>query len=85
MIPKKEIYADAIGQIHFSGGMVRFDFVTLQPGADAPVPEVNERIIMPPQGFLAAFNSMQELINKLLAEGVLKRNEPHFGNNPPQE
>ena len=26
---KKEIFADGIGQIHFAGGMVRFDFVTL--------------------------------------------------------
>ena len=31
---KKEIYADGIGQIHFAGGMVRFDFVTLQPEGD---------------------------------------------------
>ena len=28
---KKEIFVDGIGQIHFTGGMVRFDFVTLQP------------------------------------------------------
>lgn len=74
---KKEIFADGIGQIHFAGGMVRFDFVTLQPEADgaAPVPEVNERIIMPPQGFLGAFNSMQQLIDKLLEAGVLQKNE----------
>ena len=38
---KKEIFADGIGQIHFAGGMVRFDFVTLQPDGDGksePVP-----------------------------------------------
>lgn len=76
-VAKKEIFADGIGQIHFAGGMVRFDFVTLQPEADgaAPVPEVNERIIMPPQGFLGAFNSMQQLIDKLLEAGVLQKNE----------
>ncbi|MGE4563241.1 MAG: hypothetical protein AB7F32_00090 [Victivallaceae bacterium] len=74
---KKEIFADGIGQIHFAGGMVRFDFVTLQPGEDgkAPTPVVNERIIMPPQGFLGAFNSMQQLIDKLLEAGVLQKNE----------
>ena len=62
---KKEIFADGIGQIHFAGGMVRFDFVTLQPNENgaAPTPVVNERIIMPPQGFLGAFNSMQQLID----------------------
>lgn len=49
---KKEIFADGIGQIHFAGGMVRFDFVTLQPNENgaAPTPVVNERIIMPPAG-----------------------------------
>lgn len=74
---KKEIFADGIGQIHFAGGMTRFDFVTLQPEADGqmPTPVVNERIIMPPQGFLGAFNSMQQLIDKLVQAGVLKKNE----------
>ena len=74
---QKEIFADGIGQIHFAGAMVRFDFVTLQPAADgkAPVPESTIRVIMPPQGFLSAYNSMQQLIDKLLEAGVLKKNE----------
>ena len=74
---KKEIFADGIGQIHFAGGMVRFDFVTLQPQEEgqAPTTEAKYRIIMPPQGFLAAFDSMQQLIDKLVEAGVLKKNE----------
>ncbi len=74
---KKEIYADGIGQAHFAGGMVRLDFVTLQPeeSGKAPVPESNVRLIMPPQGFLAAFNSMQQLIDKLVEAGVIQKNE----------
>lgn len=74
----KELFADGIGQIHFAGGMVRFDFVTLQPEADgaAPVPQDNIRVIMPPQGFLGAFNSMEQLIDKLLEAGILQKNEP---------
>ena len=77
MAEKKKIFADGIGQIHFAGNMVRFDFVTLQPEADGqpPVPQSNMRIIMPPQGFLAAFNSMQQLIDKLVEAGVLQKNE----------
>ncbi len=73
---KEEIYADGIGQIQFSGNMFRFDFVTIQPtGEKEPNKfEVNQRIIMPPQGFLAAFNSMQQLIDKLVAAGVLQKN-----------
>ena len=76
MSEKKEIYADGIGQIHFAGGMVRYDFVTLQPKEDGAAPESKSsiRIIMPPQGFLAAFNSMQQLIDKLLDAGVLQKN-----------
>ena len=77
MADNKEIFADGIGQIHFAGNMVRFDLVTLQPTEDgkAPVPESHARLIMPPQGFLAAFNSMQQLIDKLVEAGVLKKNE----------
>ena len=50
---------------------------TLQPGADgeAPTPESNIRVIMPPQGFLAALNSMQQLVEKLVEAGVLQKNE----------
>ena len=78
MADKKEIFADGIGQIHFAGGMVRFDLVTLQPTEEgkAPVPESHTRLIMPPQGFLAAFNSMQQLIDKLVEAGVFQKNEP---------
>ena len=74
---KKEIFADGIGQIHFAGGMVRFDLVTLQPQEEgkAPLPEPSLRLIMPPQGFLAAFNSMQQLIDKLVEAGVPKKNQ----------
>ncbi len=77
MADKKEIFADGIGQIHFAGNMVRFDFMTLQPAEDgkAPVPQANVRVIMPPQGFLGAFNSMQQLIDKLVEAGVLQKNE----------
>ncbi len=79
---KDEIYADGIGQIHFAGNMVRFDFVTLQPTGDSSAPEIqkNQRIIMPPQGFLGAYDSMQKLIDKLVAAGVLQRN-PNLPNN----
>ena len=74
---QKEIFADGIGQIHFAGGLVRFDFVTLQPGEEgqAPTPQSNIRVIMPPQGFLSALNSMQQLVDKLVEAGVLRKNE----------
>ena len=78
MADKKEIFADGVGQIHFAGGMVRYDFVTLQPeeNGKAPVPQSNVRVIMPPQGFFAALSSMQQLVDKLVEAGVIQKNEP---------
>lgn len=75
MEQKKEIFADGLGQIHFVGGMVRFDFVTLQPAEEGkePIPESSSRVIMPPQGFLGAFQAMQQLIDKLVDAGVLQK------------
>ncbi len=76
MAENVEIYADGIAQIHFAGGMVRLDLTTLQPGEEGkpPISEANIRIIMPPQGFLDAFDSMQKLMDKLVDAGVLRRN-----------
>lgn len=73
---RKEIFADGIGKLHFVGGMVRYDFVTLQPTEEgkAPYPESGIRIIMPAQGFLNALQSMQELVDKLLSAGILQKN-----------
>ena len=72
-----EVFADNMGQISFAGGMVRYDFVSVRPGEDgaAPVAETKVRVIMPPQGFLSACNSMQQLVGKLVEAGVLQRND----------
>ena len=77
MAEKQEIFVDGIGKIHFTGGMIRYDMVTLEPSEDGkePIPEEKVRIIMPPNGFLAMFNTMQQLIDQLLEAGVLKKNE----------
>jgi hypothetical protein len=78
MAEKQEIFVDGIGKIHFTGGMVRYDMVTLEPpeenGKD-PVPKEKVRMIMPPEGFLNTFNTMQRLIDQLVEAGVLKKNE----------
>ena len=77
MTEQKEIFADGLGQIHLVGGLVRYDFMTYQPTEDGKPTEVRAsvRIIMPPQGFLTAFNSMQQLIDKLLEAGVLQKTQ----------
>lgn len=76
MSEKKEIFVDTIGQLHFIKGLVRFDLVSFQPGENSgaePIPQEVVRVIMPPEGFLATFNTMQRLIDQLVEAGVLKK------------
>ena len=77
MSDKKVIFADGFGQIHFAGGMIRMDLVNLEPTEEGkpPVPEATARLIVPPQGFLAMFNAMQQMIGKLEQAGLVKRND----------
>jgi len=78
MTNNNEIYVDSIGQLHFVKGMVRYDLISYQPGTNGGEPSTEEkvRIIMPPEGFLATFNTMQRLIDQLVEKGVLKKVEP---------
>lgn len=78
MSDDKEIFIDGIGQIHFLNGMVRYDLISLQPNpkdAKQPVPELKARIIMPPEGFLRTFDTMQKLIDQLSEAGIIKKKE----------
>lgn len=75
---REETYVDGIGKIHFVKGMVRFDLISYEPSESGKEPTINEkqRIIMPPDGFLATFNTMQRLIDQLVEAGVLKKRNP---------
>ena len=75
MADKNEIYADGLCQIHIVGGTVRMDFMTLEPQKDnqPPVQNVNNRVILPIQAFLAAYDTMQKLLNKLESDGLIKK------------
>lgn len=80
MSVKNETYSDGLAQIHMIEGMVRLDFMRLQPGQDgaAPVPQPTDRIIMNPPAFLRTFQAMQQMIDKFVEKGLLKKND-----NPP--
>lgn len=73
---KTEKYVDGVEKIHFLGGLVRIDFGTLQPNADQPDQpnlEFSERLITTPEGFLKIYNSIQQMAEHLLKQGVLKK------------
>jgi hypothetical protein len=74
MVP--ETFTDGIGWIGLSEGMIRIEFMTIPPAAEAdgrkPEPEVRHRIIMTPQAFLRSVIAQQRLIAKLQNASVAK-------------
>jgi len=76
MAQLEEFYADSIGEITLSGGMVRMDLVSLTgkkgEAGNEPRLEANRRIVMPPEGFLRSFGAMENLVKQLVDKGLLK-------------
>lgn len=76
----QEIFTDGISAIHVTGNLVRIDLMTVQPHLKSdngqPVIEVNKRLIMPLDGFVQSLATQQDIINQLIAAGVLKSSAP---------
>jgi len=86
MDSSRELFADGIGEISLSNGMVRIDLITYltsQKTKDQP-PEiaVRQRVVMPPDGFLRSFGAMENLVKQLVDAGLVKpRNQDNAANN----
>ena len=82
MSESKDIFADGIGEITLSGGMVRMDLVNLvgsqKDSENKPKLEFSQRIVMPPDGFLRSFSAMENLVKQLVEAGLVK---PRNGEN----
>jgi hypothetical protein len=70
-------FADTILNVVVTGNLVRFDFgtVTSAPGKEGTqemraTPTI--QMVMPIDGFIRAFGVQEQLIKKLVADGVLK-------------
>lgn len=76
MESRAEVFADGMGEITLSGGMVRIDLVSFSPtkqdAEGRPQLEFRQRIVMPPDGFLRSFSAMEDLVKKLVDAGVVK-------------
>ncbi len=76
MADTRDVFADGIGEITLSGGMVRMDFVTLVGSQNAegnkPRLEFSQRIVMPPDGFLRSFSAMENLVKQLVDAGLVQ-------------
>lgn len=71
-----EIFADGIGEISLSGGMVRMDLVSLigsqQDQNNKPRLQNKCRVILPPEGFLRSFSAMENLVKQLIDAGLVR-------------
>jgi hypothetical protein len=80
---EREFFADGIGEITLSGGMVRMDLVTMVGSQNDPENkprlELSKRIVMPPDGFLRSFSAMENLVKQLIEAGLVK---PRDGEQP---
>lgn len=76
---KTEIFADGVSAVHVTGNLVRIDLMTVQPHLKSdngkPVVEINQRVIMPLEGFIQSLTTQNNIINQLIETGVLKKNE----------
>ncbi len=76
---QQEVFADGIGEISLSGGMVRMDLVSLigNQNSEGNKPRLvpKHRIIMPPEGFLRSFSAMENLVKQLIDAGLIRPNQ----------
>lgn len=75
---KNEIFADGISAVHVTGNLVRIDLMTVQPHLKSdngqPVVDINQRIIMPLDGFVQSLVVQDNIVKQLIDAGVLKKN-----------
>ena len=76
---KDEVFADTIGEISLTGGMVRMDLVSLigSQSSEDNKPRLAQkcRIVMPPEGFLRSFSAMENLVKQLIEAGLIRQNQ----------
>jgi hypothetical protein len=74
------LFADRLTNLQIAGNTVRMEFSVLDfaPGnnQDNPKLNVSHVLVMPLEGFVQAFNGQDSVVKKLLADGVLKSNQP---------
>ena len=76
---QQEIFADGISSIHITGNLVRIDLMTIQPHLQSdngqPVVEITRRVIMPLEGCVQSLALQEDVVNRLVAAGVLKKQQ----------
>ncbi len=77
-------FADTLLNVSITGNLVRLDLGTMVPAKNAEGKSglkatSTHQIVMPIEGFVRAFGMQEQIIKKLIADGVLK---PASGQDP---
>jgi hypothetical protein len=75
------IYSDRIFNISITGPIVRIELATVRPPqtqGQQPTFVPAETVVMPLDGFIASFQVMDEMVKKLVAEGVIQVQAPQL-------
>jgi hypothetical protein len=73
----QSIFADTLLNVSITGNLVRLDLGTMVPvknaeGKSGLTATSTMQIVMPIDGFVRAYGMQEQIIKKLLADGVLK-------------
>lgn len=74
-----DIYADTFTNIAVTGNIVRIELGSLvPPAANEQEPRFvsQQRLIMPMEGFLRAFGMAEQVMQKMVADGIVQKREP---------
>jgi hypothetical protein len=73
-------FADRLTEITVTGGLIRLEFGTLvTPVVEGKPPQfvATQTLVMPLEGFVDAFGTMDAMLKKLTQSGVLHFQAPH--------
>lgn len=74
-----ELFVDGVQSVSFSNGMVRMELATVDPtkkdNDGNNELQTRQRVITSLQGFLQAYGAMDNLMNKLVESGAVKKKE----------
>lgn len=81
---RKRIFVDGMESVSLTDGMIRMELYNVllnrSRNPDSPSEhEVTGELIMPPQGFIKAFSTMETLVRKLENAGIIKRSAESEG------
>ena len=76
------LFIDGIGNISLTDSVIRIDLVGLTQGeGNKPVPVKIGSNVMTLPSFLRTVDQMNQMVNKMIEQGVLKRNDPKAAEN----